>query len=262
MTVHFLHIGKTGGTAIGSALDAARLAYWEGTDPTGYPASPYGRIELHRHDFKLSDLPAGDHAVFFVRDPVSRMVSGFYSRLHKGQPRYRSDWNPREQAAFEAFATPQQLANALASGDPAERAQARAAMRGIRHLRYMQRFTGPPAELAARFDQIAYIGRQETLDADWEQLKQLLGLPRGVMLPTDPVVAHRRTTADDTTLDAAAIATLRRWYARDYELVAFCDGVRAARGWGVASGRPPRLASRLRLLLEKTRARRAFAPES
>lgn len=262
MTVHFLHIGKTGGTAISTALGDAGLAYWEATDPSGYPVSPYGRIELHRHAFKMRDLPPGDHAVFFVRDPISRMVSGFYSRLHKGMPRYRSEWTERERAAFEAFPTPQRLATALARGDAGERAQARAAMRSIQHLRRMQRFTGQPAELTARFQQIAYIGRQETLDADWEQIKLLLRLPGDVALPTDPVRAHRRTTSDDTSLDDVAVAALRRWYAADYELVAFCDGIRTALGWGVPPEcpRPRPLGLRLRTLLEARAGKPALRP--
>jgi hypothetical protein len=234
MTVHFLHIGKTGGTAIKDALRGARIGYFKAENAHKFPQTAYGGIQLHNHRFRLEDVPPGDHVVFFVRDPISRMVSGFQSRLNKGQPRYYSEWKPAEREAFEAFPTPERLAHGLVSEDVAERRRARRAMRRIFHLGFMERFTGPPEALRSRLGQVLYIGRQETLDADWRQLKPLLGLPPSLALPTDPVQAHRRAPGDEPQLDAVALAALRDWYARDYRLVEFCDEVRAARGWGAA----------------------------
>jgi hypothetical protein len=242
MTVHFLHIGKTGGTAIKAALHGAGIGYFRPENAHKFQQTLYGGVQLHDHRFFLEHVPSGDYAVFFVRDPISRMVSGFQSRLHKGQPRYYKEWSPSERSAFEAFRTPEQLAHALVSDDPEERKLARRAMRRIFHLRFMQRFTGPPEHVRSRLDQILYIGRQETLDADWRQLRGLLGLPRGLKLPKDAVRAHRRDPSDQPRLDAVAVAALRDWYARDYRLVACCDAIRAARGWGVA----PRFGSRWR----------------
>jgi hypothetical protein len=232
MTVHLLHIGKTGGTAIKSALRGARLAYFKEDDPDEFPQTPYGGIRLHDHGFFLEHVPPGDHAIFFVRDPISRMISGFQSRLNRGQPRYYSEWSPGERRTFEAFPTPQRLAHALLSDDPDQRALAQRSMRHIKHLRFMQRFTGPPQYVRARLDQILYIGRQETLDTDWRQIKRLLKLPSNLELPTDPVRAHRRPPHDRPQLDAVAVAALRDWYARDYRLVEYCEEVRAERGWG------------------------------
>jgi hypothetical protein len=245
VTVHFLHIGKTGGTAIKSALHDAGLAYFKEERASEFPDTPYGRLQLHDHQFRLTHVPPDDYAIFFVRDPIARMVSGFQSRLSLGQPRYRSEWTPDERTAFEAFPTPQRLAAALVSDDPDERSLAQWAMRRIRHLRFMQRFTGPPSRIQTRLDKILYIGRQETLDADWGRIKRLLRLPRRLELPTDPVRAHRRGTSAHAELDDVARAALRDWYARDYRLVAYCDEVRAARGWGVPDS-PWRSWARLR----------------
>jgi hypothetical protein len=221
MTLHFLHVGKTGGTAIKQALKRS-----------GLPETPYGPIVLHRHRFRTREVPPGDYFFFCVRDPVARFLSGFYSRLDKGQPRYYSEWTDRERAAFEAFPTPQRLANALAGDDEGDRRLAESAMQDIRHLRFMSRYIGTPEQLEKRLEQVVFIGKQETLGTDWEQLKILLELPEEARLPSSRVRAHRRDPSRDTALDKAAVRALREWYARDYELVRFCDRVRAERGWG------------------------------
>jgi hypothetical protein len=253
VTLHLIHIGKTGGTALRHALRSARLAYYKPENAHKFPETPYGRIQLHDHHFRMEDVPPDDRAMFFVRDPIARMVSGFYSRLDEGRPHYESKWSADERTAFEAFPTPERLASALASEDAEQRKLARWAMRRIRHLRFQQRFTGPPEELRARLDQVVYIGRQETLDQDWRQLKRLLELPKDVELPSDPKNAHRRTTPRDTSFDERQLEALRRWYARDYRLVAFCDQVRAERSWGVSNSRTDALRRRLRALVPDPR---------
>ena len=73
--LHFLHIGKTGGTAAKSAL-------------RGHENSGDYEIILHEHDFQLKDVPLGEKVVFFVRDPISRFVSGFYGRQRQDLPRH------------------------------------------------------------------------------------------------------------------------------------------------------------------------------
>jgi hypothetical protein len=232
VTLHFLHVGKTGGTALKQAFRRS-----------GMPDTPYGPIKLHRHAFRLHELPPGDHVLFCVRDPIARYVSGFYSRFTKGQPRYYFEWTERERIAFERFATPQQLAKSLASDDEEERALAEAAMTQIRHLRPMQRYVGPPKQVREHLKQIVYIGRQETLSTDWEHIKAILQLPAHVELTSDPKKAHRRDSSLDTSLDEDAIEALRRWYARDLRLVEYCELIRAQHGWGGAQ--KPNIARRV-----------------
>jgi hypothetical protein len=222
VAVHFLHIGKTGGTAIKWALRHAEV-----------PETPWGPIELHRHAFKFDDVPRGDRVIFFVRDPIDRFMSGFYSRLSKGQPRYLYEWTEGERAAFEEFSTPQRLAAALGSDDEEERSRARRAARAIRHTRPMYRYTGGPLRLRLRRRQILYIGRLETLQADWKQIRALLELPRNVKLPHGPWRAHRQKEPLDMTLDDAARRALEEFYRGDYKLLEYCDKVREKRGWGV-----------------------------
>jgi hypothetical protein len=226
VAVHFLHIGKTGGSAIKWALRRAEI-----------PETPYGPIELHRHAYKMREVPFTDRVIFFVRDPVARFMSGFYSRLSKGQPRYYYEWTEGERAAFETFPTPQALATALGSEDEELRRRARYATRAIRHTRPMYGYTGGPLRLRLRSRQIIYIGRLETITADWKQIKALLELPPNLKLPRGPWRAHRQKEPLDMTLDDFALRSLKEWYSGDYKLVEYCDKLRERRGWGVR--KPP-----------------------
>jgi hypothetical protein len=216
--LHFLHVGKTGGTAIKRALRSADVR-----------STPFGRLVLHSHRFTLRDVPENDFVLFCLRDPVSRFASGFYSRRDKGRPRHFFEWSPEEAVAFAAFATPEQLAGALAGDDPERRALAEFALRKVQHLGLQRRIVGPLPELRRRLDHVVLIGRQETLGADWAQLKALLNLDPDLALPTDPVEAHRRTTDERPDFDEAQLAALRAWYAPDYRVLRFCEEVRRER---------------------------------
>ena len=68
--LHFLHIGKTGGTAVKHALK---------------PVAAAGHLMLHGHDVRLHDVAPGEQVFFFLRDPLSCFVSAFYSRQREGR---------------------------------------------------------------------------------------------------------------------------------------------------------------------------------
>jgi Sulfotransferase family len=253
VTLHFVHIGKTGGTAIKHALASRRLAYGNVRKAHRAPETPYGRIQLHRHRFRLGDVPHEDFVFFCVRDPIARFVSGFYGRLNKGQPRYYYEWSAMEREAFEAFPTPGRLAAALGGADLDERRRAEMAMRTIRHLGSLERPLGSPRQVQARLGQIVYIARQETLDRDWDQLKRLLELPADVELPSCSVRSNRRDPSLAPAIDEAGMQALRAWYARDYKLVNYCEQVRRWRGWGTGAD-DPEGAARLRRGIVRLRA--------
>lgn len=252
MTLHFVHVGKTGGTAIKQALLSHRLAYRHERNAHKLPVGPYGRIHLHKHRFRLGDVPPGDFVFFCVRDPIARFVSGFYSRLNKGQPHFYYEWSDGERVAFEAFPTPRALAAALAAADRDERRLAIMAMRSIRHLGGIERTLVSPRYVRARLGQIVYIARQETLDRDWEQLKRLLELPLDIELPSG-VRAHRRDPSLFADIDEAGMRALRDWYARDYRIVTYCERVRRWHGWG-AGAEDPEAVAPLRRGIERLRA--------
>ncbi len=206
--VHFIHIGKTGGSAIKYALKDHKIC----KDYVVY---------THPHGFNLRDVPRGDAFIFFLRDPISRFVSGFYSRMRQGRPKYFSPWSPGEEKAFEQFETADSLAGALSSADPEVRDAARDAMCSIEHVKdsYLKWFESEEYFLS-RLDDLFFVGYQDSLSADFEQLKRKLGLPDCVGLPSDGVIAHRSLGSEDKSLGEQSLENLRSWYKADFDFLA------------------------------------------
>lgn len=207
---HFLHIGKTGGTAVASVL-------------SGHLKSGDYEIILHEHAFKLDDVPRGEKVFFFVRDPVSRFVSGFYSRKRQGRPRHEVPWSPGEEAAFARFATPNELALALSSDDNVLKAAAVDAIRSIGHLNvpHWTWFKNEQYFLSRGAD-ILFIGFQESLSQDFATLTRILNLREDARLPEDEFASHKNPVRLDKRLDEEAIGNLKIWYARDYQFLELC----------------------------------------
>jgi hypothetical protein len=218
--INLLHIGKTGGTAVKTALSQAQ---------------PCARIllRLHPHPVRLCDIPKGEKVIFFLREPSRRFVSGFNTRQRQGRPRYDNPWEPRERIAFSRFHSANDLAVALSSHDADVRKAAEEAMRSIRHVRDSFYYWFVSDEyFTSRLDDVVFIGFQETLGMDFDRLKHLLGLPRDLRLPGDEVVAHRSPSAQPTTLSAEAKANLSRWYAMDLAFYSRCREIAATQSRG------------------------------
>lgn len=208
--LYVFHIGKTGGTALNHVLveyaDRSRYRHVHGG-----------------HELTLADVPRGERFMFFIRDPLTRFVSAFNGRLREDRPRYHYPWRDEERVAFALFKTPDQLAVALSSADPVEREQAEQAMRGIGHVNtpYSFWFRDKHA-FEARLPDLFFIGFQDRLDADFELLKQRLGLPAEARLPVGTTAAHQSPPGFETDLSPAGRRNLAAWYADDLELVALC----------------------------------------
>jgi hypothetical protein len=211
--IHLLHIGKTGGSAVKVALD-------------NHLVTDRFVITLNPHHTTLRDVRRGDSVVFFLRDPIARFVSGFYSRQRRGQPRSYSEWTPDEREAFEHFGKPNDLAAALSSTDAELKQCAQKAMRSIRHVRdsYWKWFDNE-AYFRSRAADIFFVGHQETLNADFEVLRQKLELPVEAALPSDPVRAHKNPDHLDYGLDDVAVENLRDWYQADWRFIELCRKV-------------------------------------
>ncbi|MEM7453548.1 MAG: sulfotransferase family 2 domain-containing protein [Planctomycetota bacterium] len=213
--LHFLHIGKTGGTAIRHAL--------KDDEATGQ-----FQLVMHSHPTTLSDIPRGEGVVFFLRDPVSRFVSGFWSRFRKGRPRYHVPWNKMEEQAFSRFQTPLELAEALGSEASDERTAAEAAMNGINHVRFRySAWLGSVEQLEMRLEDVFFVGFQESLATDFRLLIPRLGVSDSLTLPGDGNAAHKTPAHLKQALSETAAANLRRWYSDDYELLEYCKTVAA-----------------------------------
>lgn len=207
-TVHFLHICKTGGTAVKFAL-------------RNHHISDNYYVIVHGHDFTMQDVPEGEKMFFFVREPIDRFVSSFYSRKRMGMPRYNNPWSNAEKEAFELFDTPNSLANALSSKDINIRNQAVKAMKSIDNVKtsYWDWFENEKYFLSRNKDMI-FIGNQKYLNRDWARLKKILKLPKNAKLPQDDLNAHKNPQNIDKNLDIEAKNNLREWYRKDYEFLA------------------------------------------
>ncbi len=213
--VHFIHIRKTGGTAIKNAL--------RGINKT----SRRYKIWLHPHRVSLKYIPRGDYIVIFVRDPISRFISGFYSRLREGRPANYFPWTPGEREAFKYFKTPDQLGKALKSRDRDIRMKALKAMRDILHVNtFLTDWLISEDYLYRRLDDILFIGLQENLEEDFEILKRILGIPEKISLPKDPRLSHRSPVNEDRNLSSEALEALREWYGEDIKIYNFLIKVR------------------------------------
>ena len=203
---HFLHIGKTAGTAVKVALKEAQ-------------GSSHYRLVPHKHHHHLSAIPEADYYFFCVRDPIARYVSGFVSRQREGRPRYYNPWGKNEAEAFARFDSPDVLAVSLSAGGTEQR-EAEAAMRAIQHLHSsFWDWFGDSDYFTRRSGHLLWIGRQESLDVS--SLAAVLGLSR-LELPTDPKRANKTTDAKPQLSDLAR-QNLRQWYAKDYMFLELCD---------------------------------------
>lgn len=206
--IHFLHIGKTGGSAIKSVLN-------------DYLETPKYSLKLHGHGTTLKDIPKGDAVFFFLREPVSRFISGFYSRQRKGQPRYYSEWSSKEKKVFENFSTPNEIAVSLAD----EQVLAIMAMKSVQHFRNYNQWYINLDYFKSRLDDILFVGFQESLDVDFLKLKNILGIPSGINLPTDEVAAHKNPKNIDKSIDKSGLSALQAWYLEDAKFISLCKEI-------------------------------------
>lgn len=217
--LHFLHIGKTGGTAIREALHSA--------EPERHA------LVFHTHSTTLRHIPPGEQIVFFIREPLSRFVSGFASRQRKGQPRYFVEWGDAERAAFELFSSPGELARGLRDPSAERRREADLALRTINHVRFgYEDWLGPRADFNERLPDVFFIGRQEHLAADSRLLFSRLGVEAA--LPTNPASAHR-APGPTPVLSGEERTTMEARLAADIDYFSYLSGV-AARLRSVSNG--------------------------
>jgi hypothetical protein len=217
-TIHVLHIGKTGGSAIKHALSQAQ-----------HDAS--FELVFHGHDTALSAIEPAEPVMFSLREPVGRFVSAFHSRQRCGQPRYFFAWSELEQRVFAAFTTPEELALSLADRSDRHHPLALEALEGIRHFRRLNQWLGSETFLHSRASQILFVTFQETLNRDFETLRQVLELPASISLPTDDVQAHRNPAGLRKEIAAAGREALNSWYAEDACLIAACRRLMEERGY-------------------------------
>jgi len=207
--IHFLHIGKTAGTAMKYAFGNKRI----------YVDKKF-IIVFHQHNFHINAVPLGEKAVFIVRDPVLRFVSGFYSRYRKGMPRIYNPWDSDEEEAFKYFKTPNSLGEALSSTEVSLNKSAVKALQSIGHVNtsYWDWFINSNY-LCSRIQDICWVGRQEHLLEDFNKFKKDWGLPKTVKLPKDEKGTHKNPDKFDSSLSDKAKYNLQLWFEKEYEFL-------------------------------------------
>lgn len=174
----------------------------------------------------LRDIPVGEKVIFGIREPVSRFVSGFNSRLRMGRPKYDIPWTNEEEWLFRRFGTPNDLAEALFSQGNGASADGARAMAAIGHARPYSHWLVSPEYLRERSSDLVMILHQPTLSPDFEALRALVGLPVGLVLPRDPVHSHATPEGLSSKLSETGRANIARWYEADFPIYETCLSIR------------------------------------
>ena len=222
--LRFVHIGKCGGTTIGSWLKSAKRQF------VGSAASNY-----HEHHLNRDYGSAPSNFVVWVRDPIARFRSAYDYELsvfnapvpEHPQPGWSCTLGPdcpapkrvRNKAAtghaypvaFEEqllhFDSANHLAESIyASGDDGE--IARALMVDMNeHIAKGIGWYLFDGDFVRTHHRRTFVGSVERMDEDRLRLAKLLGLE-----VANQQVQKLRSTAHDTDISAHGLLNLRRWY--------------------------------------------------
>lgn len=192
--VHFLHVGKTGGTELKRRFAAVNKL------------SPSLMILSRGHQVTAADLDQKDAYLISLRNPVSRFESAFHS-LKVQKKRAHTEI---ESKLFKRFPNVNDIASAL---DPSSKHSKEAInyMLGIRHFSQRQ------ADFVRGIDFISrppmFIFRAESLDLDFVNFCNAIGINPNDVPSGNSNSAPRITGLE--TLDERNSEKIQRWYMDD-----------------------------------------------
>ncbi len=164
----FLHIPKTGGTAITVFLnDLCEHSY---SIPLKLP-----------HAWTLRQLVSEypqTKVGFLIRDPLERTISSFNSRLRQGRPTWGHKWSPGEGASYSIFRTVENFLKASLSDDDFDISAVRFAHDHISLLKfnYVHYFESPHF-IQEHIGHIGYVGEISNSLEFWKQFFGKLDVP-------------------------------------------------------------------------------------
>jgi len=205
--LHFIHIGKTGGSNIKSTLKDINLRKY--------------KLIFHPHEVNLSDIPEGDKVFFCIRNPIDRFQSGFYSRKRKGQPRYYSEWSDSERISFNTFSSAEELASSLDENmDHYE--EAKFAMNSITHINssYWDWFKSEEY-FNKRLSGMFFILRLENFNEDFNNLLLKLDIKKKIKLGSDKISMHSNNVK--YSLSKESLVNLNIWYKNENRFIDFIN---------------------------------------
>lgn len=201
--LHFIHIGKTGGSNIKSTLQNVKLENY--------------KLIFHSHKVGLKDIPIGDKYFFCTRDPIARFQSGFYSRKRKGKPRYFSEWTKNEEKSFSLFSNPNEIAELLKVSNK-NYENAVFAMKSIIHVNtsYWDWFENREY-FEERINDLFFILRLENLNSDFDNFIKKINSKEKLKLCTDSLSMHSNNV--EYFLSEKSSQHLIEWYKDEYEFL-------------------------------------------
>lgn len=210
--IHFLHIGKNAGNQILHLCRQLEKFDFE--------------FIKENHRTKKYDLPKNSKYFFSIRDPITRFVSGFYSRKRKGMPKYYSEWSPDEKFAFSQFDHANDLAESLLREDDIGE-KALVAANSISHIAMHQVDWFTKSSNLIQDPPLAII-RVEKFNYDFNRFLKKLGIDKCIEdlnISDDPTIAHKNNYTKIPNLSQLAIKNLKIWYARDIIFYNYCSNL-------------------------------------
>ena len=206
-----LHIGKTGGTSLGTLIRKMRA---QNKDL---------RISKVGHRFTLQAIAQKRQNAkigFVVREPASRFVSGFNSGLRSGRPAHEHEWKTNEAIVYAFFPTANDLAEALCSKDERLKSAAQFSMKSIGHFRRGYEFhLGSVDVLESLKDRIYCVCDLNDLNDRLYEFFAPLGLDEAKVRSN---FERRHQGTDAPPLSDLALKNLRTVWATEFEIYDYC----------------------------------------
>jgi hypothetical protein len=210
-----LHVGKCGGSSVKAGLEAY-------LDPRR--ASIANHAQSRQEMAACADNP-GRRFSYFVRDPVTRYVSGWIEAYRLGWPDYFRLLRFGELLAFMRFHSPNDLACALSSNDLNRQQAAQRAMHAIEHVQWGQADYWDGLENFGRcIGSQFFVGRTENFGEDYRRLVNELDSSGALLDSSMSRVPPEEHVMPDKYLGwkylgDCAINNLRSWYHDDFVLI-------------------------------------------
>jgi len=207
----FMHIPKTGGTGVN--------AFGKSLVERGhrFPC-------IFGHGWTVQEILENFPKIqinFILRDPLSKMISGFNSRIRQGRPTYNSIWTPGEASAFTLFPSVRNFFDAILADDEFNKSAVAYTMRRVRHLHWNYGFYFKNLEtIRANQSSFRLIGTMETLNEFVGGMTALVGAPESLAREFYEK-QHESSTRAEQALEGYSpkeINRIRNFLRRDYRI--------------------------------------------
>jgi hypothetical protein len=209
--IGFLHIPKTGGTSINGF---GKLLISKG----------YNFPTVFNHEWSVKDIVyhfSNIKLTFVLRDPLSRIISGFNSRLRQGRPTFNHMWSSNEASAFALFPSAEHLLDAMLSDEDYQKSSLGYAMKSIIHLKTNYAFYFRDTDyIESENSRFQLIGNMEDYDDYIDKLTILSGAPKSL---ADELYEKRHVSSLSVDSILSKYSTddhnkLKRYLSRDYKI--------------------------------------------